>query len=50
MEIVKSRFNGHPHKYTRNDYILFINTLYAALMASYSGSGGGSENISAKLT
>lgn len=50
MEIVKSRFNGHPHKYTRNDYILFINTLYAALMASYSGSGGGSESISATLT
>jgi hypothetical protein len=31
MGIVKSRFNGHPHKFTRNDYLLLINTLYAAL-------------------
>lgn len=35
MEVVKSRFNGYPHKYTRNDYLLLINTLYAAL--KYSG-------------
>ena len=29
MGAVKARFNGHPHKFTRNDYLLFINTLYS---------------------
>ena len=35
MEIVKSRFNGHPQKYTRNDYLLFINTIYSILLYLY---------------
>jgi hypothetical protein len=35
MGAVKARFNGHPHTFTRNDYLLFINTLYAALTSAY---------------
>ena len=47
MGIVKSRFNGHPHKFTRNDYLLLINTLYAALQAAYSSAG---NTVSAELS
>lgn len=35
FSIVKNRFNGNPHCYTRNDYILFINTVYAAFRDLY---------------
>lgn len=35
FSIVKNRFNGNPHCYTRNDYILFINTIYAAFRDLY---------------
>ena len=31
FSIVKNQFNGSPKYYTRNDYILLINTIYAAL-------------------
>lgn len=44
---VKARFNGHPHKYTRNDYLLFINTIYAALTANYADTD---QSVSAELT
>ena len=47
MGIVKSRFNGHPHKFTRNDYLLLINTLYAALQAAYNSAG---NTVSAELS
>jgi hypothetical protein len=35
FSIVKNRFNGNPRCYTRNDYILFINTIYAAFRDLY---------------
>lgn len=47
MGIVKSRFNGHPHKFTRNDYLLLINTLYAALQAACNSAG---NTVSAELS
>ena len=45
MGTVKARFNGHPHKFTRNDYLLFINTLYAALQNILNTSSGSTSAI-----
>ena len=35
FSIIKNKFNGSPKFYTRTDFILFINTLYAALKKSF---------------
>lgn len=49
FSIVKNQFNGSPKYYTRNDYILLINTIYAALTKKW-GQGQDSAVLSKDIT